>query len=250
MPVLSAAVARFAAFSIRERILIVAAVMAVIYGISDLVWFSPQKSEAKRQQDRIEQQASQQASLTKAAGALASRPNLDPLAQQRREREALLIALREADAIIAKASAELRPGDVIRTLSASAPGVKLVSLKTLASQMFFEAAAPTSSKAASAPAASGSAAGTSPATAAAPVAAPATPSGTAAAATAAPRLYRHRVEVAVKGPYPAVVGYVHALEKSLAGAYWEGLRLEAKYPESTVRFTLSILSTHPEFVLE
>ena len=40
--------ARFNALQSRERILIVAVTLAILYALSDLLWFSPQQAEARR----------------------------------------------------------------------------------------------------------------------------------------------------------------------------------------------------------
>jgi MSHA biogenesis protein MshJ len=223
--------ARYNAFNLRERVLIVAVLLAILYALADLLWFTPQAAEAKRLNERIKAQAVEQAALTKAVAQLAAKPASDPAGQQQQERDQLQAFIQDAQKIVAQASTELRPGEVIRTLTSSASGVKLVSLKTLPSQLFFDPLAPSTAKAATAPAPGASAA-----------AAPAGP--------VLPRLYRHRVEVAIKGPYPSVVAYLQALERSTPGVFWENLRLEAKYPESTMRFTLSVVSTHSELVLE
>jgi len=221
--------ARFNAFNIRERVLMVAVLLSVCYALADLLWFTPQAQEAKRLEQRIKAQASEQEALTKALAQAAARPGPEAAAPPQ-ERDELLASIQTAEKIVAQASTALRPGEVIRTLASSAGGVKLVSLKTLPSQLFFDPMATPAKPAAAASAR------------AVDVAAPAAP--------ALPRLYRHRVDVAVKGPYPSVVAYLQALERSTPGVFWESLKLEAKYPESTMRFTLSVLSTHPELVLE
>jgi hypothetical protein len=231
--------ARFNALQSRERILIVAVALAILYALSDLLWFSPQQAEAKRLQERLKAQVVEQDAFAKALQQMAGKPRATPADQQRQERDALLATVQDAEKIIAAASTDVRPGAVIRTLTSSAPGVTLVSLRTLPSQSLFDpeaAKAPGPGQAASAPRPGASGAN------------PALVGG--AAAPLLPRLYRHRVEVAVKGAYPAVVAYLQSLERSVAVVFWENLRLEAKYPESTTRFTLSILSTQPELVLE
>jgi MSHA biogenesis protein MshJ len=224
--------ARFAAFSLRERILLVAVLLALLYAIADLTWFSPQKATAKRLQDQLKLQAAQLESMTKVVAELAKKPPGAP-SQQQADREVQLQPVRDAEAVVARASTDLRPGEVIRTLSNAAPGIRLVSLKTLPSQVVFEPTVANPAKVASGATAVGSAAAAG---------SPQVPSF--------PRLYRHRVEVAVQGPYPAVASYLQALEKSLQGVYWEQFRMEAKYPETTMRFTLGILSTQQEFSLE
>lgn len=219
--------ARFAAFSARERILVVAVVVALLYAVADLTWFSPQQAAAKRLQDQVKLQAGQLESMAKAVAELAKNRPAAPT-QQQIDREALIQPVRDAEALVTRASADLRPGDVIRTLSNAAPGVRLAGLKTLPSQVVFDPSTIIPARPASA----------------------ASATAVASLAPPFPRLYRHRVEVAVQGPYPAVAGYMQALEKSLQGVLWESLRMEAKYPETTMRFTLGILSTQQEFSLE
>jgi hypothetical protein len=226
--------ARFNVFNVRERILLVAVLIAVFYALAELFWLNPLGAEAKRLQARIKTEAIEQAALATAVAQLSAKPGSVPSADAgKQERDELMASIEEADRIVAQASKELRPGDVIRTLSASAAGVRLVSLKTLPSQLFFDPQVAAPAKSAASPTSAASAA---------PAPVP--------AAALLPRLYRHRIEVAVKGPYPGVAAYVQALERSISGVFWESLRIEAKYPETTARFTLSVLSTHPELVLE
>lgn len=75
----------------------------------------------------------------------------------------------------------------------------------------------------------------------------AAPSTAAAAATPAARpaalLYRHGVEVTVRGNYLDMIGYMAALESMPTQLFWGGARLEAEtWPASRLTLTLYTLS--------
>jgi MSHA biogenesis protein MshJ len=73
-----------------------------------------------------------------------------------------------------------------------------------------------------------------------PVAAPAP---AAVAAAAPPLLYRHGVEVTVRGNYLDMVNYMDALESMPTQLFWGRAQLEVEeYPSSRLTLTLYTLS--------
>jgi MSHA biogenesis protein MshJ len=65
------------------------------------------------------------------------------------------------------------------------------------------------------------------------------------------RLYKHGVEVAVKGRYASLLPYLQGLERNANGVFWSSVRLDVQqYPDLTLRMTLHTLSVQPELLLE
>ena len=59
----------------------------------------------------------------------------------------------------------------------------------------------------------------------------------------APVLYRHTLIVVIRGPYPALAGYLERLARQKQRVLWGSFRLKADhYPYSTIRLSLYTLS--------
>jgi MSHA biogenesis protein MshJ len=218
----------FLALSLRERVLAVAAAVGVLFLLVEFAWVGPQQAQAKVLREQLARQTSETEALAQALASIAARPTADPLAAQRAERDELRKTIAQAESVIGRATADIRMGEVIRKLVAATPGLTLVSLKTVASQMLFKG---------------------SPAVAAAPPASG--PRAPAAALPALPTLYKHGVEVAVKGRYASLLPYLQGLERNANGVFWSSVRLDAaQYPDLTLRMTLHTLSVQPELLLE
>jgi MSHA biogenesis protein MshJ len=157
--------------------------------------------------------------------ALSNAQKVDPLAKQRAERDELRGTLAQAQLLLAQASTNMQMSEVIRTMVAARPGVTLVSLKTAPSETFFK------SPAMPAAAASG-----------AKVA--------AAESATMPTLYKHGVEIVLKGTYVSLVPYLRELEGNAAGIFWSQVKLDVgAYPEATLRMTVYTLSARQELPL-
>ena len=223
MKYLSQASKLFAAMSMRERLLAVAALVGVLYFLFDFTVFRPQQVQAKALRETIAQQETELAALTTAMTALSSRAQIDPLAKERAERDELRKNFAQASALVDHAANDVRLGEVIRALVASTPGLTLVSLKTLPVETFFRGAV------APAQVASG--------------AAPPPPIPTAA-------LYKHGVEVVVQGKYLALIPYIQGLERNAKGIFWGSVKMEVvTYPDATLKMTVFTLSPRSEMSL-
>jgi MSHA biogenesis protein MshJ len=103
---------------------------------------------------------------------------------------------------------------VLRDLTRTQPGLRLVSLRTLP------------------PAPVGAAPGSDKARAD-------TPAG----------LYQHGVTLTLSGPYASLVAYMQALEKRPVGFYWARAELDAgKHPEILLTLTLNTLSLERQWL--
>jgi MSHA biogenesis protein MshJ len=63
-----------------------------------------------------------------------------------------------------------------------------------------------------------------------------------AAEKAAPKLFRHGMEIKLAGSYHDLLGYVRSLESAPQRVIWEKLELDAGYPKSQLTLTISTLS--------
>jgi MSHA biogenesis protein MshJ len=204
---------RFKALAPRERLLLVGAVLVVVWLLFDFALLRPQQAQARQLRDKLVQQQTEVEALNAAVQALSSSQRVDPLARQRAERDELVKTFAQGQSLIAHASANVRMSEVIRTMVASRPGLTLVSLKTIPPETFFK----------------GSAAG---------------------ATEPAPALYKHGVEVALKGTYVSLLPYLRELERNAGGVFWSQVKLDVGvYPEATLRMTVFTLSARPELPL-
>lgn len=229
MKTLQAMFAHFLALSVRERVLTVAAGIGMMFLVVDLGWVRPHEAESKALQARIEQQRKELDALADAVRTVRARTPADPLERQRAERDELRALVVRAEGLVGRANADTRLGDVIRPLAAGVPGLTLLAMKTLPMETVFKAA----------PATGASAPNAAPARAAATDDAP------------LPTLYRHGIEVTVRGRYADLVPWLHGVERSAPGLFWGPARLDAAaYPDSTLKLTLYALSVRPDLPLE
>jgi MSHA biogenesis protein MshJ len=62
-----------------------------------------------------------------------------------------------------------------------------------------------------------------------------------------PTLYKHGIEVTLRGDYPNLVAYMRELERNTKGVFWGDVKLSvAAYPEATLTMTIHTLSARPE----
>ncbi len=111
--------AQFKALRTRERVLLVAALVGVLYFLFDIAWIRPQKATTKALQARMVQQDAELEALNKALRSLTEQRRADPLTAQRAERDELLATTTTAELLIGKASANVRLADTIRNLIAT-----------------------------------------------------------------------------------------------------------------------------------
>jgi MSHA biogenesis protein MshJ len=214
---------QFMTLKMRERVLAVVAFLGVLYFLFDLTLLGPQRTQAKELRAKLVEQEATLAGYNTALQALVAAKDADPLAPKRAERDALRATLTQAEAVMGRASADTRMGEVVRTLVASTPGVALVSFKTLP----VEALAGGVAAVAVAPA--GAASG--------------------AMLTATP-LFKHGVEVTLKGKYVDLIPYLQGLERNASGIFWGNVKLTVlAYPDATLTLTVYTLSTRPELPL-
>jgi MSHA biogenesis protein MshJ len=214
------------------------AVVVVLVYLASAVVFGPLARKEAALRSTLQQQVVTidgiNADIAAKARAYANDPN-----------EALRKRLGDVRAETARTSEELRtmqkglvPADriapLLETILRANGRLKLVSLKTLPATTLTDAAAPAT------PA-------TAPATPAPAAGAPA--AGTPLVVKAPDLLYRHGVELTLRGSYLDMVDYMHALETLPTQLFWGKAQLDAEdYPNVRLTLTLYTLSLDPKWM--
>ena len=226
--------ARLNALTLRERIVLGIGGIAVIGAAIEFGVLAPQRADIKRLRDDIASSQAETTNLAKALGASAGGASPARDAQERAERDQLLAMMERAHAVLVGGSGA-KSLESMRALAAAQPGVKLVSLKTLATEPVPLTPPPPTPGVVPAPSRNAPAAS-------APV--PAAPTEPAL------QVYRSGVEITVQGPYPALAQYAANVQRALPQALWGDFALEATYPESRMKITLYTLDSRAPGPLE
>jgi len=224
--------ARVEALQPRERIMAFGATVVVLVFLANALVFGPLARKEAALRSTLQQQdaivGGVNAEIAAKAQAYANDPN-----------DALRKRLGDVRAETARMTGQLRamqkglvPAERIAPLLESilrANGrLKLVSLQTL-------------------PVTTPGDAATSPATPATPAAGP--PAASAPVVKAPDLLYRHGVELTVRGSYLDMVDYMHALETLPTQLFWGKAQLDAEaYPNVRLTLTLYTLSLDPKWM--
>ncbi|MFO1199510.1 MAG: hypothetical protein U1E86_21340 [Burkholderiaceae bacterium] len=213
---------RFAALSLRER-LAVAAVLVLVVPIAIVMALA-------EPQWRATQVLSMEAAHLRGLPAGPASP-ADPNRAAEAELRALEARIRDEHARVTARSGLLVPPAemprLIESLVRKAPGVKLVALRSLASEPWRDADAP-------APGAGAAVAA-------------ATPAGPTGAAQSA--LYRHGIEIDLEGSWSDLQSWVATAERSPKRLLWGQLDLKVRqYPQIALRLRLHTLSMDPAWM--
>jgi MSHA biogenesis protein MshJ len=214
-------IARFNKLALREQLLVVVAMAAVLYFAVDFALLGPQQKRTVRLLTQDQANKIELASISKTLAELGTptAKQSDPLARDRALLEDLKKQIAEADAFLGQANATTpQVGALVREMLGASPGLTLVSLKTLPVTTFYT---PRNAPAGNdKPAANG--------------AAPQTP------------IYRHGVEVSVKGNYLALLPYLENLQKYPKRLFWSEAKLDASaYPDAVLKVVIYTLSEQP-----
>jgi MSHA biogenesis protein MshJ len=238
-------VARVEALQPRERFMAFGAVVVVLVYLASAVVFGPLSRKEAALRSTLQQQVVTldgiDAEIAAKARAYANDPN-----------DALRKRLGEVRAETARTSEELRtmqkglvPADriapLLETILRANGRLKLVSLKTLPATTLSDVAAPATPAATPAPAAA------VPGVATPGVATPGV--ATPTVVKAPDLLYRHGVELTLRGSYLDMVDYMHALETLPTQLFWGKAQLDAEdYPNVRLTLTLYTLSLDPKWM--
>jgi MSHA biogenesis protein MshJ len=221
---------RFDRMSLRERVLLVAAAAVVLYFLLSLAVIGPDEAKRKARKQRVEAQTVELESVRKEIRELTVLLERDPNAQQRAELQRIRGTIVEADALLAQldSAAPQAAGAVLREMLGTTPGLELVSFKTLPVVLAYQ----------SRPLPAAAAKPAADAKAAAP--------GTDTAARPPRSIYRHGIEISIKGNYLALLPYLERLQKYPGRIYWTDVDLSVRsYPDAVLKLTVYTLSGQP-----
>jgi len=226
--------AKVDALSLRERVMMFGASAALLIFLLFSLFLNPLFARQKVLNETIASEQQMMAGIDAEILQKISGNGVDPDAHDRQALERLRQEGTRLSQTLRTAQAGLVPPErivfLLERLLKQHARLRLVSLKTLPSVPVTDAT--------SAPAA--------PATAPPPAAAgaPALP-----AIKTAPLLYRHGVEVVLRGSYLDMVNYMEALESMPTAVFWGDARLVVEqYPNATVSLTLFTLSLDDKWI--
>lgn len=199
--------------SMREQLLVILVVGAAIYFLIDALVFSSQK---QRQQD-IDADLSALQSQVKVLTAQISvveRTRADELEQKQQEYRTLQQQVKQLDAVSGSVTAEVPKiaklvGDV---LGAAPTRVRAVGVKTVPVKALFTSKS----------------------------------TGSTPNAASTPPIYKHGLDIELRGSYLDLLNYLNKLEDAHAKLFWSNATFSAgTYPDNTLRASVFMLSTQP-----
>lgn len=219
---------RFNALTLRERVMVFAAVMVAVVALAHTLAIEPQLVRQKRLSSAMLQKSSEmkafQVQLEKLVGTgqgEAGRAERERLARARVELSALESRIQAQERRFT-APAQMRR--VVEGLLARNRGVALEEMKTLAVETVTAGAPSASAGKASA-----------------------TPPGKPALSE--PRIYRHGLQLTVSGSYLDLLAYARDLEKLPSQLYWDRVAIDAAaYPKVVMKLTVYTLSLDPAWL--
>lgn len=241
MKILTQLMLNFSALQLRDRIISVAVGCSVLALGGNLVLIKPLQVEIDKVRALDQAHKSEIAKALKdiadVDGKLSS--GIDPLQRERETRDELVRKIAEADAFYAQHDTkDSQVGTLVRKLLDESPGLTLVSLKTLPSQVFYAPPAPppppkVTERAVEDVAQLLKLSKQQPVAGAAP----------APPAALQKIIYKHGVEVSVSGNYIALVSYLEALQKYPKRVFWSEAKMTVSpYPVTTLKFVIYTLS--------
>jgi MSHA biogenesis protein MshJ len=216
--------ARLDAMSLRERVIIFAALASLFVVFVYSLWIDSEFTKSGRLTQELGQRQAEMKAVRDQFGKLAGARQADPDRANRERLEVFRRQLAEAESTIAAEERKFTAPDkmraVLEELLVRNKRVKLVALKTL----------PVTSIAEERANGAGNAGGRPPANAVQP------------AAPAGRLIYRHGVELTVSGAYLDILAYLQELERLPTQLYWGELGLEGQYPTMTVKLVVYTMS--------
>lgn len=241
MKLLEQLMANFSALQLRERILAVAAGAIVLALLGNLILLKPVQLEINRLR---ELDGAHKRELDIAMKELSDIDSMllkgtDPLATERAMRDGFLRQIAEADSFYSQQDSK---GPHVSSLASSviadAPGIEITSLRTLPAEVFYSPPAATVATKSAEKVVEGISNLLTGKKSDAPTPAP--------TLTFQKTLYKHAVEVSVKGSYPDLVSYMDKLQKYPKRVFWSEARLAVStYPVTTLKLTIFVITDSP-----
>ena len=234
---------KFDALQPRERIILAVAAAGVIYFLVNLLLLNPEQKKQKLLQQQIATQQKELLTFNTTNSQISGQLAQDPLAQARATRDSLKKSIAEVDALLGQANATTpQVGELIKSMLNASPGLTLVSLKTLPVATFYVAKV--------APANPINVANQTPPTNPATANKDLLVVPQATVPQAPLTIYKHGVEVSIKGNYLDMLPYLQNLQKYPKRLFWYDAKLDVTiYPESVLKITIYTMSEQPTSLL-
>lgn len=208
---------KFQQLTVREQLLVLLVVGAAIYLLMDALVFSPQNQRQQEMQNNLKTMQAQVMALS-AELAVVERTRTDELEKKEYEYQLLKQKVAQLDAVVGNVVPEAPKLSKLvgEVLGATTSKVKAVGIKTEAVKPLFSIQQRTTST-----------------------------SGKAAN-VAVPQVYRHGLDIELRGSYLDLLSYLNKLEDANAKLFWSNATFSAgTYPENTLRASVFMLSAQP-----
>jgi MSHA biogenesis protein MshJ len=220
---------RFDGLKLRDRLGLAGAVAVVIFFLVTVSVIAPDSLRRKQATAKVTSQQADLGVTMMKFDDLQKQVAADPVTQLQATKESLLKQIAEMDAALAEVDkAAPKMGSLVREMFATSPGVTVLSVKTLPVVTVVQSTIPVKP----------------PKTVVvnqAPGAARGSPM-----AEAPPAVFRHGVEVTLKGNYLAVLPHLERLQRSSSRLAWAETRFEVTaYPDANFTLILYTLSGQP-----
>ncbi len=232
---LQSADAQFSAKTPRERLLMVAAIAALLYFAVDASVMTPQRRQLRQLNAQAETAQADTQRINKQIVELSAKLAKETAGNQQAELDELKRIIAEADALLSEDDgSSLKLSVLLETMLRTTPGLKLMSLKTLPVLPLLPKTNPK--------AADGSDLKPSP------------PMMGSAKNTPEPppvAVHQHGVEIVIRGNYLALLPYMDKLRHYPKRLFWTSASLEVvKHPDSMLHLTITTLSEQKNTPLE
>lgn len=232
---LQSANAQFDAKAPRERLLMVAAIAALLYFIVDTSLMTPQRRQLRQLNAQAETAQADTQRINKQIAELSAKLAQENAGDQQSALDELKRIIAEADALLSEDDgSSLKLSMLLEAMLRTTPGLKLMSLKTLPVTPLLPKTNPK--------AADGSDLKPSP-----PM------MGSAKNVPEPPpvAVHQHAVEIVIRGNYLALLPYMEKLRHYPKRLFWTTASLEVvKHPESMLHLTITTLSEQKNTPLE
>ncbi len=226
---LQPACARFEKKTPRERLLMLAAVAALLYFVVDASVLTPQQKTLRQLQARIDTRQTEMQRIDRQVAELSARLARQNSTERQAELEELMRIIAEADALLSEDDgSSLKLSAMLDAMLRTTPGLKLMSLKTLP-------VVPLLPRPSNGPkAADGSDLKPAP---------PIVAGGQPVPEPPPVAVHQHGVEIVIRGNYLALLPYMEKLRRYPKRLFWTSASLEVvKHPDSVLHLTITTLS--------
>ncbi len=223
---------RFDGLTLRDRVAIGVALAVVIFFLVTVSMLAPDTVRRKEATTKLAVVKNEVAATRMSLGEVTKQFADDPVAQQQVFRDQLRKEIAEVDSALEQVDkAAPKMGTLVREMLAASPGVGLVSVKTLPVATVIEPTAAMSQPRSGMPG-------------------PTKPGPAGSDGMVAPEppaaVFRHGIEVSLRGNYLALLPYLERLQKSSSRLAWSEAKLEVtSYPEARLTLVLYTLSAQP-----